>query len=80
MKPRKTPDIPPPAPRDYRPRLPDEAKTLEPGESILCDDLKQAGCVVSYGRRAGWKTARRSEGDKGKVRVWRLHPSPAIPL
>lgn len=77
MKPKISSDIPPPKPRAWTRRLPAGAADLAPGDSILCDDAAQAGCVVSYGRRLGWKTARRAEGEKGKVRVWRLHTSTA---
>lgn len=73
MKPRITSEIPPPKQRNYTRRLPDGVETMQAGESILCDDGKQAACVVSYGRARSWPMARRSEGDKGKVRVWRLH-------
>lgn len=59
---------PAPEPRTYRPRLPEEAREMKPGESLLLRQ-KAALCVLAFGRRQGWVMVRRVEGDS--VRVWR---------
>lgn len=65
----KTASIPPPEPRTTKRRLPEEAKTMQAGESIGCA-RETANCIAAYGRRQGWAMAVRSEGKA--ARVWRI--------
>jgi hypothetical protein len=60
----------PPKPRKYVPRLPEEARSLEPGKFVDVPDADAAKCVRSHGRTKGWKMVQRS--GEGIIRVWRL--------
>lgn len=60
----------PPKPRTMKPRLPDAARTLEPGQWLDVPDAETAICVRAHGRGKGWKMVQRK--DSVAIRVWRL--------
>lgn len=60
--------------REGRPRTEASkaAKQLKPGQSVLCDTLREYENVRAYIRRAGGRSCTRKMPDGSGWRVWRV--------
>lgn len=68
-------DVPAPPVRKHRKRLTPELRGMQPGQSVVVDDIT-AKCIRDFGYRNGWEVVTKAVRDgvemDGKIRVWRV--------